>query len=44
MTTEASQPGHAYSVWPSNCICEMPVTIIALLRVIGGSVAIDAAW
>jgi hypothetical protein len=44
MTTDAIQSRYTFSFWTSNYICDMPVTIIALLRVIRGSVAIDAAW
>jgi hypothetical protein len=44
VTADAVQAGDAFAFRPANDICEMRVTIVALLRVVRGSVAVDAAW
>jgi hypothetical protein len=44
MTTDAVQRGDAVAIWSADDIGEVPVTIVALLRIVGGSVTVDAAW
>ena len=44
MTTDAVQSGHAFAFRTAHDVGEMPVTIVALLRIVGGSVTVDAAW
>jgi hypothetical protein len=43
MTTRTIQSGHPFAFWTSNDIGEMTVAIIALLRVVGSGMTVDAA-
>ena len=44
VTTDAVQPGHAFAFRTAHDVRKMPVPIVALLRIVGGSVTVDAAW
>ena len=43
MTTDTVQAGHTFSFRPTDHICDMSMTIVALLWIVCSGVTVDAA-